>query len=138
MTKPNKPYDTTPRLDPSILGLYPSPTTNLEKRGENSKLHLVDEEKEGGKESTNQEGIEEVDTTAGEAKSRLEWKRSKEGREVIITSMDVIALYPNLRIERCAEEVGREVEETEVEYENVDYRLGGEVYCVEYDPSRCR
>ena len=24
MTKPNKPYDTTPRLDPSIQGLYPS------------------------------------------------------------------------------------------------------------------
>ena len=24
MTKPNKPYDTTPRLNPSIQGLYPS------------------------------------------------------------------------------------------------------------------
>ena len=24
MTKPNKPYDTTPRLDPSIQGHYPS------------------------------------------------------------------------------------------------------------------
>ena len=24
MTKPNKPYDITPRLDPSIKGIYPS------------------------------------------------------------------------------------------------------------------
>ena len=29
MTKPNKPYDTTPRLDPSIKGLYPSPYVYL-------------------------------------------------------------------------------------------------------------
>ena len=72
-----------------------------------------------------QEREGEVDTTAEETRSRLEWKHSKEGREVIITSMDVIALYPNLRIERCAEEVGKEIEETEVEYENIDYRMGG-------------
>ena len=65
------------------------------------------------------------DTTKGGQQSRLEWRKSKEGREIIITSMDVIALYPNLRIERCAEEVGREIQDTEVEYENVEYELGG-------------
>ena len=55
----------------------------------------------------------------------MDWKRSKEGQKVIITSMDVVALYPNLRIERCAVEVGKEMEESEIEYENVDYELGG-------------
>ena len=62
---------------------------------------------------------------AGEQQSRLEWKKSRERKKVIITSMDVIALYPNLRIERCAVEVGKEIEETQVEYENIDYELGG-------------
>ena len=55
----------------------------------------------------------------------MDWKRSKEGQKIIITSMDVVALYPNLRIERCAVEVGKEMEESEIEYENVNYELGG-------------
>ena len=48
-----------------------------------------------------------------------------EGKKVIISSMDVVALYPNLDITRSAIEVGKEIEETEIEYKNIDYELGG-------------
>ena len=34
-------------------------------------------------------------------------------------------MYPNLNIKRSAKECGREIEDTEVEYENVDYKWAG-------------
>ena len=39
--------------------------------------------------------------------------------------MDVKALYPNLNIKRSAEECAREIEESEIEFENVDYKWAG-------------
>ena len=39
--------------------------------------------------------------------------------------MDVVALYPNLRIKRSAEEVGREMLESDIKYSNVDYVMAG-------------
>ena len=53
------------------------------------------------------------------------WRKSEESRKVIMTSMDVVVLYPNLNIKRSAEECGKEIEESEVQYENVDYRWAG-------------
>ena len=43
----------------------------------------------------------------------------------MVTSIDVVGIYPNLNIARSAEEVGREVEETVLRFENVDYELAG-------------
>ena len=39
--------------------------------------------------------------------------------------MDVVALYPNLLIRRSAEEVGREMIESDVKYSNIDYDMAG-------------
>ena len=39
--------------------------------------------------------------------------------------MDVVSLYPNITIKRSAEEVGKEMEESTVEYADVDYELAG-------------
>ena len=44
---------------------------------------------------------------------------------MIVTSMDVIGLYPNLDINRSAEECGKEMEETQVKYKNVDMLWAG-------------
>ena len=44
---------------------------------------------------------------------------------MIIASMDVVALYPSLNIKRSAEEVRKEMEETDIEYDNVDYKWAG-------------
>ena len=49
----------------------------------------------------------------------------KDDKEVILSSMDVEALYPNINIEITAKEVGKEAEETMLEYQNVDYRMAG-------------
>ena len=43
----------------------------------------------------------------------------KANQKVVVASMDVVGLYPNLNIKRTAEECGKEAEETEVEFEKV-------------------
>ena len=57
--------------------------------------------------------------------NKMGGSKEVEGKKVIISSMDVVALYPNLDITRSAIEVGKEIEETEIEYKNIDYELGG-------------
>ena len=39
--------------------------------------------------------------------------------------MDMVGLYPNLSIQRSAVECGKEMEETEIDYDNVDDRWEG-------------
>ena len=53
------------------------------------------------------------------------WRGTKAKEKVIVASMDVVGLYPNLNIARSAEEVGREVEGTSLKFMNVDYHLAG-------------
>ena len=50
-----------------------------------------------------------------------EWKEKGEGIDLVIGSMDVEALYPSLQIERTAVAMGQMMEETSVEYKNIDF-----------------
>ena len=59
------------------------------------------------------------------AGNKSNWRKSKEGRQIIFTSMDVVGLYPNMNIKRCAEECGQEIMESKVEYKNIDFEMAG-------------
>ena len=45
----------------------------------------------------------------------------KEGKNVVVGSMDVVGLYPNLNIRKSAEAVGKAARESKIEYVNTNW-----------------
>jgi len=43
---------------------------------------------------------------------------------ILVTGMDIMALYPNLNIEKCAVEMGKEAEVTKLKYHNINETAG--------------
>jgi hypothetical protein len=67
-----------------------------------------------------------------EASRRLE--NSVRKRDLVVISQDVKALYPSLDWEDVIEIVGKLIEETDVKFENMDYRVLGKYLAIHLTP----